>query len=200
MVYYCDLPVTNLVMVIQQIMFVKAFAGSGLDLTVFVFSKKYDLCFDSHGLRTTTVLLSSNSTFYQVYHHFRITVKVFFYLINCVWMFTFKSNCIFMLLHNWQGGLFPPHESTNSFLEIFLVRSIFFCTSLELYPLSKRNLCKSLQRLSTELVSQQMQFNLKVWIYGKNVHGLYGKTTFILERVTRATISFIMVWEFLMFY
>ena len=51
--------------------------------------------------------------------------------------------------------------SNNSFFEIFLARSISFRTNLELYPLSKRNRSKSLQRLSKELVSEQMRFNLK---------------------------------------
>ena len=60
-----------------------------------------------HG--TTIILLSANPTFYQIYYHFRITVKVFLYLINFVWMFTLKVLLFFMLLHNWQGELFPPH-------------------------------------------------------------------------------------------
>ena len=47
------------------------------------------------------------------------------------------------------------------YLTIFLAQSISFCTNLELYPFFKRNLSKSSQRLSKELVSEQMQFNLK---------------------------------------
>ena len=66
-----------------------------------------------------------------------------------------------MLSFPWPFSL-----SNNSFLSIFLARSISFRFSLELYPLSKRNLSKSLQRLSKELVSEQMRFNLKAWLYG----------------------------------
>ena len=59
-----------------------------------VFSFSMEFC---HGT-TTIVLLSAISTFCQICHHFRITVKVFLYLINFVSLFTFKSTC-----------LFPPH-------------------------------------------------------------------------------------------
>ena len=55
--------------------------------------------------------------------------------------------------------------SNNLFLGISIARSISFRTSLELYPLSKRNFSKSLQRLSKDLVSEQMRFNLKAWLY-----------------------------------
>ena len=58
---------------------------------------------------TTIVFLSANPTFYQIYYHFRVTVKVFLYLINFIWMFTLKVLLFFMLLHDWQGELFPPH-------------------------------------------------------------------------------------------
>ena len=84
MVYYCGLPLTNLVMVILYACFYRT---------------KF-----SHG--TTFALLSADPTFYQRYHHFRITVKVFLYLINFVWMFTFKVLVFFILLHNWQEGIF----------------------------------------------------------------------------------------------
>ena len=66
-----------------------------------------------------------------------------------------------MLSFPWLFSL-----SNNSFLGIFLARSISFRTNLELYPLSKRNLSKSLQRLWKELVSEQMWLNLKAWPYG----------------------------------
>ena len=74
----------------------------GLGLTVFVLSKSYYACFFvfssstkfCHGA-TTIVLLSTNSTFYQIYHDSRITVKVFLYFTNFVSLFTFKSTCIF---------------------------------------------------------------------------------------------------------
>ena len=56
--------------------------------------------------------------------------------------------------------------SNNSFLGVFLARSIYFRTNLELYPLSRRNLSKSLQCLPKELVSEQMRFNLKAWLNG----------------------------------
>ena len=75
MVYYCDLPVTNPVMVILQIMFV---------MTFLVTSLVWQFC---HGCNF--VLLSANTTFYQIYHHLWITVKFFLYLINFVWIFTF---------------------------------------------------------------------------------------------------------------
>ena len=117
MVYYCDLPVINPVIVILQIMLVKTFLVAGLVWQYLFFPKIMMRAFMvvssstkfCHG--TTIILLSTNPTFYQIYYHFRITVKVFLYLVNFVWMFTFKSTCIFMLLHNWQGGLFPPHGS-----------------------------------------------------------------------------------------
>ena len=55
------------------------------------------------------VLLSANPTFYHICQYFRITIKVFLYLIHFVWMFAFKSLVFFMLLHNWQRGLSPLH-------------------------------------------------------------------------------------------
>ena len=63
----------------------------------------------------------------------------------------------------------------------FIAQSISFCISFELYPLSQRNLSKPLQHLSKELVSEQMRFNLKAWLYGipslqwKRWHELYCK-------------------------
>ena len=170
---------------------------------------------------STIVLLSANPTLYQIYHHLRITLNFFLYLINLVLMYTFKSTCIFHV-YNWQGGLFPPHGShlptsvisaraaltkcefkfllflkpingtsentflwsslqaritsnsfswgfrcpdtgyyvtinvsllsfpwifsitNNSFLGIFLAQSIYFSTNIELHPLFRRNLSKSL--------------------------------------------------------
>ena len=44
-----------------------------------------------HG--STIALLSANPTFDQIYHHLRIRPNSFLYLINFVWMFTFKSTC-----------------------------------------------------------------------------------------------------------
>ena len=99
--YYCHLPVTNTVMVILQIALVKAFLVKGL-FWQFLFFPKFtmrDFIVISpstkffHG--ATIVLLSTNRIFYQIYHHLRITIKVFLYLINFSWMFTFKSTCIF---------------------------------------------------------------------------------------------------------
>ena len=46
-----------------------------------------------HG--STFVLLFANTTFYQIYHHLNITIKFFLHLINFVWIYTFKSTCIF---------------------------------------------------------------------------------------------------------
>ena len=68
----------------------------GLGLIVLVLSENYDAAFIvvssttkfCHG--TTIILLFANPAFYQIYYHFRITVKVFTYLINFVWMFTFR--------------------------------------------------------------------------------------------------------------
>ena len=212
-----------------------------------------------HG--TTIVLLSANPAFHQIHHHFRITVKIFLYLINFVWMFTFKIACSFHVMHNWQGRLFPPHGShlltsliseraaltkshfkfllflkpiigisgntflwpssqaritcsffswlfrcrntgkyvtlnvsllwfpwhfslsNNSFLGIFLARSISFCTSLELYPLSKRKFSKSLQRLS------------KAWLFGipflkwKGWHKLDCKYWWLFAGLTYQSVS-----------
>ena len=78
-------------------------SGYGLGLIVLVLSENYDAAFIVvsssatffHG--TTIILLFANPKFYQIYYHFRITVKVFIYLINFVWMFTFKSICIFQV-------------------------------------------------------------------------------------------------------
>ena len=85
MVYYCDLPVTNPVMIILQITFVKTFLVTGLVRQYWFFPKitiRAIIVVSSsakfyHG--TTIALFSSNPTFYQIYHHFRITVKVFFW-------------------------------------------------------------------------------------------------------------------------
>ena len=55
-----------------------------------VVSSSTKLC---HGI--TTVLLTTDPTFYEIYHHFRITVKVFLYLTNFTLMFTFESTYIF---------------------------------------------------------------------------------------------------------
>ena len=73
-----------------------------------------------------------------------------------------------MLSFLWHFSL-----SNNLFLGISIARSISFRTSLELYPLSKRNFSKSLQRLSKDLVSEQMRFNLKAWLY--SIHFLQWK-------------------------
>ena len=81
MVYYCHLPVTNPVMVILQIMFIKAFLVTGLvwhylflpiiRMRAFiVVSSSTTFC-----QGTTMILLSANPTFYQIYYYFRITVK-----------------------------------------------------------------------------------------------------------------------------
>ena len=101
MVHYCDLLVTNPVMVVLQIMFVKTFLALGL-VWQFMFFPEITMCtFIFIGSSTkfwdgiTIVLLSAKPTFYQIYRHFRVTVDVFLYLINFVWMFTFKSARIF---------------------------------------------------------------------------------------------------------
>ena len=101
MVYYCDHLVIHPVMVILQTMFAMVFLVTGL-VWQFLSIPKITMCafivIDSgakfcHG--STFVLLSANTTFYQIYHHLKITVKFFLYLINFVWVFTFKSTCIF---------------------------------------------------------------------------------------------------------
>ena len=114
MVYYCDLPVTNPVMVFLQIMFVIMLLVTGL-VWQFLFFPKITMCaFIVIGSSTkycrgsTILLLSANPAFYQIYHHLRITLNFFLYLINFVLMFTFKNTCIFYV-YNWQGGLFAPH-------------------------------------------------------------------------------------------
>ena len=102
-------------MAILRIMFVKTFLVTGLvwqylffpEITMRVFiviSSSTTFC---HG--TTIAFLSANSTLYQIYHHFRNTVKVFLYLINFAEYLLSKVLSFFMLLHNWQRGLFPPH-------------------------------------------------------------------------------------------
>ena len=74
------------------------------------------MCFYSFGSSakcchgSIIVLPSANPAFYQIFHHLRVTLNFFLYLINFVWMFTFKRTCIFHI-YNWQGGLFPPHGS-----------------------------------------------------------------------------------------
>ena len=104
-------------MVILQIALVKAFLAKGLFWQFFFFPKFTMRAFIVNSPSTkffhgaTIVLLSTNRIFYQIYHHLRITIKVFLYLINFSWMFTFKSTCIFHDTANWQGGLFPPHGS-----------------------------------------------------------------------------------------
>ena len=117
MVYYCDLLVTNPVMVILQIMFVMTFLVTGLVWQFLSFPKitmcafivigsSAKCCHDS-----TFVLLFVNTTFYQIYHHLKITVKFFLYLMNFVWIFPLKVLVISMLLHNWQRDLFLSHAS-----------------------------------------------------------------------------------------
>ena len=116
MVCYCDLPVTNPVMIFLQIMFAIKLLVMGL-VWQFLFFPEITMCaFIVIGSSTkfcrgsTIVLLSANPTLYQIYHHLRITLNFFLYLINLVLMYTFKSTCIFHV-YNWQGGLFPPHGS-----------------------------------------------------------------------------------------
>ena len=122
MVYYCDLLVTNPVMVILQIIFMKTFLVTGL-LWQYLFFPKITMCAFivigsgtkfCHG--TTIALHSANSTFYQIYHHFRITVTVFPYSINCVWMFTFKSTCIFYITVSLTGRTFSTAWFTSAYL------------------------------------------------------------------------------------
>ena len=116
MVYYCDLLLTNPVMVFLQIMFVMTLLVMGLIWQFLFFPKTTMWAFIVIGSSTkfccssTIVLLSANPTFYQIYHNLRITLNFFLYLINFVLMFTFKSTCIFHV-YNWQGGLFPPRGS-----------------------------------------------------------------------------------------
>ena len=122
MVYYCDLPVTNPVMVILQMIFVKTFLVTGLVWQYLLFSKITICAFIVIGSSTkfyhgTTIALHSASpTFYQIYHHFRITVKVFPYLINYVWMFTFKSTCIFQITASLTGRSFSTTWFTSAYL------------------------------------------------------------------------------------
>ena len=117
MVYYCDHLVIHPVMVILQTMFAMVFLVTGL-VWQFLSIPKITMCafivIDSgakfcHG--STFVLLSANTTFYQIYHHLRITVKFFLYLMNFVWIFPLKVLVISMLLHNWQRDLFLSHAS-----------------------------------------------------------------------------------------
>ena len=101
MVYYCDLLVTTPVMIILHIMFVMAFLVKGLVGQFSSFSKITMCAFIvigssakfCHG--STFVLLSVNTTFYHIYHHLRITVKFFLFLIKSVSIYSCKSTCIF---------------------------------------------------------------------------------------------------------
>ena len=101
MVSYCDLPVANTVMVILQIMYMKMFPVNGL-VSKFLSFQKITMCAFivigssskfCHGF--TIILFSIDPTFYQIYNHFRITVKVFLHLIIFCCIFAFKSTCVF---------------------------------------------------------------------------------------------------------
>ena len=75
-------------------------SGYALGLIVFVFSEISICAFITASSSTklcpgTIELLITNPTLYQMYHHFRIEVKVFLYWIKFAWMFTFESTCIF---------------------------------------------------------------------------------------------------------
>ena len=94
-------PIKIPIMVILQIMLVKMFLATDL-VWHFLFFLKTAMCAFivlgpsptfCHG--TSIVLLSANPAFHQIYHHLRITVYVFLYFINFVWMFTFKSTFTF---------------------------------------------------------------------------------------------------------
>ena len=90
MVYYWDLPVTNLVVVFLQIMFIMLLV-TGLVWQFFFFLKIRMCAFTVIGSSTkcchgsTIVLLSVNPTFYQIYHHLRITPNFFF-----IWSTSFE--------------------------------------------------------------------------------------------------------------
>ena len=79
---YCNLPVANSFMVNPKIMIVTTFSlFSKIPMYDFiVIDSSTKLCYG-----TTTALLNANSTFYQIYDLFRITVKIFFYLINLIY-------------------------------------------------------------------------------------------------------------------
>ena len=77
-------------MVTLKILFMKALLVTRMVLELFFFSKTVVCDFIvisscaklGHG--TAVVLHTTNSTSSQIYHHFRITIKVFLYLINLV--------------------------------------------------------------------------------------------------------------------
>ena len=81
----CSIIVTNPVRVILQIMFLKTFLAVGFVWQFLLFPKITMCAFIVLGSSakfchsTTIVLLSTIPTFYQIYHHFRITVEVFLY-------------------------------------------------------------------------------------------------------------------------
>ena len=101
LIYYCNLPIKNSIMVTQKIAFMKTFLVMrffwyflSLSKTVvcaFMTIRSSAKIFDD----TAIILLTTNSTLYQIYHHFRIATKSFLYLINFIWMFTFVGICIF---------------------------------------------------------------------------------------------------------
>ena len=111
-------------------MFVKMFLV--VVLTVFVLSANYNVCIGSSTKRcqgNTNVLLFTNPKSYQIYHHFRITVKVFLYLVNLFECLLLKVLVFFMLLHNWQRS-FP----TTWFASAYLFNNTYLKFLLFLYP------------------------------------------------------------------
>ena len=100
-IHYCNLPIKNSIMVSRKIAFMKTYlvmrffwfflSFSKIAVCAFMaISSSAKLCDD-----TTIILLTTNPTLYQIYHHFRIATKSFLYLINFIWMFTFEGICIF---------------------------------------------------------------------------------------------------------
>ena len=133
---------------------------------------------------------TSGKTFLWSSSQARITSNSFtwgFRCLNTGWYLTLNVS---LLSFPWLFSL-----SNNPFVRIFLAQSISFPTNIELYPLSRRNLSRSLQCLSKELVPEQMQFNFKAWLYGipflqwKGCHKLDCKYWFLSAGLTYKSVS-----------